>query len=307
MALTKCSNCGKEISDKALNCVHCGIKILNEEQKLKLKVKKENNLERKLLMKTIFITIGILFLIPTIYLLITFFFPRKNVDFIEKYYDYLNYALGSNWKISEINTYKTFHNLQFIEITDWTIEYETSSNVRDTLMISNYKLAHFKDIEKASDYLFASEILYSYRNKLNEKMESGSISDLDNYINIIDLSEIDNNIFLKRLPEIIDSKTGLLFKDVNLANLTDDLYYLELGVLYNSGSNINDYTIKEAKKIIEHYNIKNAIISAGMTSNGQTTPIYCLKRGIEVDCPMETELNSMNNTVANISDYISFD
>lgn len=136
-------------------------------------------------------------------------------------------------------------------------------------------------------------------------MASGNISDLDNSINIIDLSEIDNNMFLKRLPEIIDSKTGLLFKDVKLANLADDLYYLELGALYSSGSDVNSYTIKEAKKIIDYYNIKNAIISAGMVSDGQTTPIYCLKRGVEVSCPMETELGSMNNTIANISDYIS--
>lgn len=36
MALIKCSECGKEISDKAINCVHCGnpikIKILMKEK-----------------------------------------------------------------------------------------------------------------------------------------------------------------------------------------------------------------------------------------------------------------------------------
>lgn len=305
MALIKCSECGKEISDKSLKCVHCGVKILNEEQKLKLQVKKENSLERKLLTKIVFIVIGVLVLMPIIYLLIAFFFPIKNVNFIEKYNDYLNYALGSNWKVSKTNTYKTFQNLKFIEVTEWTIDYETSSNTQDSFMISNYSLAYYKDTKKASDYIFASEILYSYRSKLNEKMASGNISDLDNSINIIDLSEIDNNMFLKRLPEIIDSKTGLLFKDVKLDNLADDLYYLELGALYSSGSDIDAYTIKEAKKIIDYYNIKNAIISAGMVSDGQTTPIYCLKRGVEVSCPMETELGSMNNTIANISDYIS--
>ena len=30
MALIKCSECGKEISDKAERCVHCGFKITKE-------------------------------------------------------------------------------------------------------------------------------------------------------------------------------------------------------------------------------------------------------------------------------------
>ena len=32
MALIKCNECGKEISDKATKCVHCGKKVISKEQ-----------------------------------------------------------------------------------------------------------------------------------------------------------------------------------------------------------------------------------------------------------------------------------
>lgn len=309
MALIKCSECGKDISDKAKHCVHCGNKILNDEQKLKIKVKKENRSERKLLAKIIFITISLIIGLPIIYLLIAYFFPRKNINFIEKYNDYLNYALGDNWIVADTHAYRSFKNFWFTETTEWSIDYEMIDYTKDTFSISNYRLADFKDMNQASDYVFASEILYRYREVLNRTLSKGKVSELDSSINIIDLSEIDTNLFLKRLPEIIDSKNGLLFKDANINRLQDDLYYLELGVLYTSGSDVNGYTIKEAKKIIEHYNIKNAVISAGSITNGvgETSPIYCLKRGIEVSCPIETELGSMNNAIANRNDYIYLD
>ena len=49
MALIKCENCGKNISDKAKKCVHCGIKI-----------KKYNKVDRKKQMKENIIIYGIL-------------------------------------------------------------------------------------------------------------------------------------------------------------------------------------------------------------------------------------------------------
>lgn len=36
MALIKCSECGKEISDKAITCIHCGCPINNEKYKIVL-------------------------------------------------------------------------------------------------------------------------------------------------------------------------------------------------------------------------------------------------------------------------------
>ncbi len=43
MALIKCSECGKEISDKANNCIHCGCPIIQTEEKYKIILKGSPN------------------------------------------------------------------------------------------------------------------------------------------------------------------------------------------------------------------------------------------------------------------------
>ena len=49
MALIKCPECGKEISDKAPACIHCGypLSLLNNEKAKSPTVEKQNNTEAK--------------------------------------------------------------------------------------------------------------------------------------------------------------------------------------------------------------------------------------------------------------------
>ena len=83
-------------------------------------------------------------------------------------------------------------------------------------------------------------------------------------------------------------------------------------MLYNSGTNVNEYTIQESKKIIDKYNIKNAIISAGMiqkneegTEYGEVIPIYCLKNNEEIQCPSQSSLDAMISSLIDKNNYIS--
>ncbi len=62
MALIKCNNCGKEISDTTNNCIHCGAAILKPEEKPKKK--KMSNSTKIIIGISIFI--GVLFLIGSI-------------------------------------------------------------------------------------------------------------------------------------------------------------------------------------------------------------------------------------------------
>ena len=42
MALIKCVECGKEISDKATNCIHCGKKVITKKNSVEKTRKKTN-------------------------------------------------------------------------------------------------------------------------------------------------------------------------------------------------------------------------------------------------------------------------
>ena len=59
MALIKCNECGKEISDKAINCIHCGCPMNNQEK---------TNDKQKL---NIFIIIGIIIFVIILLLILT--------------------------------------------------------------------------------------------------------------------------------------------------------------------------------------------------------------------------------------------
>lgn len=66
MSMIKCSECGKEISDKAKVCVHCGNPLKNEEQdnsvnEKKVKIKKNNRINKILLIILILLIHLILF------------------------------------------------------------------------------------------------------------------------------------------------------------------------------------------------------------------------------------------------------
>ena len=309
MALIKCRECGKEISDKAIKCVHCGKRVLSNEQYIKKQEAKEKIQGTKQEIKRIFLKLILIIGIVFCYIILGLLLPKKSIDFTTKYKNYLDYALGDNWSISNVEKVRIFKKIWFHEYYNWTISYKNDNNEYQTLKIDNQHFGQCKNEKLCSDYVFALSIIYDYREKVNDMLKQSNTSELDQYINIIDLYESydDNPLVAKDTLSIIDDKNGLSFKDVSIDKLDKNYYFLELSVLYDSGVNVNEYTIQESKKIIEKYNIKNAIISAGMINDkiGETFPIYCLKNNKEIQCPSQGSLDAMVNSLINKDNYIS--
>ena len=64
MALIKCSECGKEISDKAKNCIHCGCPTKNENDS---KTNKNQEKKKVNILNIIRYVLGIFFLLMTLF------------------------------------------------------------------------------------------------------------------------------------------------------------------------------------------------------------------------------------------------
>ena len=244
-----------------------------------------------------------------IYFGISFLAPIKSIDFTEKYRAYLNYALGDDWVVENISTSKSFKNFWFHEYYYWQLTYQNEAGDYKVLTIDNYDLFGCHDEDACSDYVFGIALIYDYTQNLSKELSHQNVSKLDNYINIINMYEFNDNLAIAHdTKKLIDSKTGLSFKKFDIAALDNRYYFLELGVLYSSGSNINEYTIDEAKKIINKYHITNAIISAGVVeeNGGSVKPIYCLKNSQEVTCPDATNLDQMKYVFYDSDNYLFF-
>lgn len=249
---------------------------------------------KKKLISLIYISVIDIALIA--YIIISYFNPIKNIDFEEKYRDYLNYALGE-YTVEESN-YKFIKNFWFHEENNWTITYKDENNLDKQIYIYNYELEDYDNDEEASDYIFADQILNDYIAILEDKLELGNISNLDDHIYLYQLYsffDFDNEDYYyhKDILKLIHPKTGLNFKDININYLNNDLYFLSMSVLYIPPANdIEEYTKNQVNKLIKHYNIKNAFVSCGISynDNSEAYPTYCLKQGQEISCP-----NNKNN------------
>ena len=78
MALIKCVECGKEISDKATNCIHCGKKVITKKNSVEKTRKKTNK-------KSIFIIGVILFALIIIGITIFLFINHNSKSYVGKW------------------------------------------------------------------------------------------------------------------------------------------------------------------------------------------------------------------------------
>ena len=89
MALIKCNECGKEISDKATKCVHCGKKVISKEQYIRKQEKKDKRKRTKKGIKKVILIFISIFGIILCYIILGLLFPKKSIDFTTKYKSYL--------------------------------------------------------------------------------------------------------------------------------------------------------------------------------------------------------------------------
>lgn len=244
-----------------------------------------------------------------LYMVIAYLNPNKTIDYIEKYNDYLKYAFGEDYTV-EKETYKELKNFWFNEYYYWTITYKDENNITKEQYLYNYELLDYEDQNKASDYSFARIILDDYLVILEDKLEIGNVSNLDEHIYIHSLyNTYDDNyedyLYHKDILKLIEPGTGLNFKNININSLDNNLYYLGMSVFYiPPASNIEEYTKNQVNKLINHYNIKNAFISCGIsyTDYSETSPTYCVKQGQEISCPDSKD--NQDSLFINKSNYI---
>lgn len=314
MALIKCNECGQNVSDKVTKCVHCGSKIISEEQRLKKEIKKQKRNKRRKIIKIFVLIIVILGSLIGIYLGLARLFPKKNINYIEKYKDYLDYALGDNWEVTESLTNCVFNGFWFEEITWWTIGYRDQNNEVQEINLENYNLTDYKDDDIVSDYYFAIMILDFYTQRLQEELNKGDITPLDDYIVLYNLGvkyKYEGTWFAETITDYIKVGSGLNFQDLTINKLNPGIYLMGLEVYYTSGNDIHNYTINHAKTLIEHYKIGNAIVGSGMSnkdSNGYQTGVlthgYCLKNNQKISCPIETDIDSYREVFGKTNKYI---
>lgn len=87
MSLIICDNCGKEISDKATNCIHCG-------KKVNTKKSNKTKLIRKLSKKSILIIGSILFVIVIVSITIFLFLNHESKNYIGKWEQNITWKQG---------------------------------------------------------------------------------------------------------------------------------------------------------------------------------------------------------------------
>lgn len=319
MALIKCSNCGEEISDKVNKCIHCGSKIISIENQEKNKIKKAKKHKRRKKIKIFIVIILVIAIVLGLYLGIARLFPKKNINYIEKYQAYLNYALGTNWEVINSYSYYVYNDLWFEEITNWTIGYRDKNNEVQQIYINNYELTEYKQDDIASDYLFAIYIMESYMDKLQEQLRKGNVTPLDNYITLYNLGikyifnsgAYTERLFVDNITDYIKAETGLNFQELSINSLDPDIYLFSLEVYYKSGNNIHEYTINHAKTFIEQNGINNAIVGSGMSdidSNGYQQGVlshgYCLKNNQQISCPIQTDIEEYREVFGEKKNYI---
>lgn len=102
MALIKCSECGKEISDKATECIHCGNKVNFKKDSIKKQIKKTNK-------KSIFIIGGILLVLILVGITIFLFINHNSKSYVGKWEHNITWKRGG--KVSR-ESYASFELLK---------------------------------------------------------------------------------------------------------------------------------------------------------------------------------------------------
>lgn len=132
MALIKCPECGKEISDKSEKCIHCGYKH------------KEKICDTALLIKGI---IGIAFVLLVVYVVYTLNNNDKTDDEYDYSYIYDNYDYDSDYG----NSYSDYSSKDDFSFSNWSIK---DGNINDTVYVEITNNTNQKLKGSATAYIY---------------------------------------------------------------------------------------------------------------------------------------------------------
>lgn len=234
MALIICDNCGKEISDKATNCIHCGKKV---------NTKKSNKTKpiRKLSKKSILIIGSILFIIVIVSITIFLFLNHESKNYIGKWEQNITWKQGdktigtgysyiellkngvfnfynsnsSNEEISYNGTYNENNGIIYVYL-----KYE-NQDYTGKLYIDNNKLCINE--KNCSEYYVKSSSKNKNTHIINE---TSTYISYEEYQNILNNKENAIVVFESDYCHYCEEYKEILNKVVN--NYSTPVYYYEL-------------------------------------------------------------------------------
>ena len=212
MALIKCKNCGKEISDKADTCIHCGIKIKSD----KVITKKEKGSKDNPKNSKKYIIIGVTIVLVILLVVILIIFLNKKDSYLGKWEHNITFQENGKTTRETYASYELFDNGTFQfngysktddndklnykgtynqnnDIIYLYFEYE-NQKYTDMLYIKNGKMC--VNIENCEDYYVKSNSNINNNITINETNDFISYEDyekiLDNKENAIVVTIFDN-------------------------------------------------------------------------------------------------------------------
>lgn len=235
MALIKCSECDKEISDKAMECIHCGNKVNVKKDSIKKPIKKSNK-------KSIFIIGGILLVLILAGITIFLFINHNSKSYVGKWEQNITWKRGGkvsreSYASFELLKNGTFNYVGYFKNVDDKIIYN------GTYTENNGKIyLYFKD-----DNQEYSSILYITNGKMcinNNTCEDYFVKSSSKDKNSITLNEEPTYISYEQYQSILSNSENAIvvfvreschyceeykeiLKEVN-SNHTTPIYYYEL-------------------------------------------------------------------------------
>lgn len=203
MALIKCDNCGKEISDKATNCVHCGKKLNTKKSNMEKPIKKLNK-------KSIFIIGGILLIIIIVSIIIFLFLNHDRKNYIGKWERNITWKQGDEITGTSYSYIELLENGTFVFYESYSSSEETN-NINGTYNENNgiiYIYFRYDDQDNTG-------VLYIDDNKLciNEKNCIGyyvKSSSKDENTHIINEEPTYTSAFYEEYQNILNNKENAI-------------------------------------------------------------------------------------------------
>lgn len=244
MALIKCSECGKEISDKSKNCIHCGCPINKEKitHKEKIETKKEN-IKRNIqpIFKIFFILIAIICVLFLIFSISkTLKIKKLKKDFVEETY-YCRKSTGNYLHKAELNS---------IDFT--SIKVHIEENHSDTSKSPDNLKEFFDEVCETQKYAYGE-------NQINYTYECGDKKDIINYTYVGTMNDALNQLKTDGYEcYTIEKSDDLLnkVKNKNWCNYRQYKYFYTFDemAIKNVGSLTYEYSYSTIDNMIIIYN-----------------------------------------------------
>ena len=274
MALIKCRECGKEISDKAMECIHCGNKVNFKKDSIKKQIKKTNK-------KSIFIIGGILLVLILVGITIFLFINHNSKSYVGKWehnitwkrggkvsresyasfellkngtFNYVGYSKNMDDKIIYNGTYNENNGIIYVYFNYEEQDYTGKLYINDNKLCMNEENCEdyfVKTSSKDKNSLTLNEdptyISYSdYQNLLNNGENAIVVFTMDSCSHCIEYKEILNKVvsnystpiyyYEVEADDIVTPTTHIIKNGVNVETIVGTTEYSKLSKILDKNN-----------------------------------------------------------------------